>query len=93
MPLIVFECKGIPATRRERIEGLSKPEAGALLPIHSWWSASGHHRPTGLPTVLVCSLWTKIRRLSPNGSGRRSTNGNFVGCLRDSVTDKMCSAV
>jgi hypothetical protein len=52
MPLIVFECKGISATRRERIEGLSKPEAGTLLPIHfvveCEWSSPARRASSGL---------------------------------------------
>jgi len=95
MPLIVFDCKEIPATRRARIQ--TPVEAGGkhvkeqyekgLLPIHfvvEFGCSSPGCRASSGP---CCSLWTKILPLSPNASGRRSTNDSIVSSLRDSMTD------
>jgi hypothetical protein len=80
MPLIVFDCKGITATRRERIQ--AAVEAGGrtsksntrdgLLPIpfvvECAWSSPAHMASS----ARCCSISAQIRLLSPHGSGRQS---------------------
>jgi hypothetical protein len=95
MPVLVFDCKGIPATRRERIEtaveaGTSKSNTrDGLLPIHfvaeCTCSSLAHKASSG----RCCSLWTKILRSSENGFGRGSTRDGIVGSLRGTMRDKM----
>ena len=64
-----------------------------MLPIHfvveCGWSSPVHRASS----ERCCSLWTKIRWLSPNRSGRQSANDSIVGFLLDSTTDKMRGAV
>jgi hypothetical protein len=91
MPLIARES--LPRAARG-LKGLSKPEAGTLLPIHfvveCEWSSPAHRASSGL---CLFGLDEDPAVITQNGSGRRSTNGSFVGCLRDSMTDKMRGAV
>src|SRR6516162_2104056 len=89
MPLLVFDCKGIPATRRERIEGAVDAGGRHVKEQYEGWIAADPFRG-GVRVVITgpqgsdgpcCSLWTKIRRLSFSGSGKRSKSDSKVGYL------------
>ena len=96
MPLIVFDCKGIPATRRERIETAVETGGRHVKEQYEGWIAADPFRG-GVRVVISrpqgssgrCgSLWTKIRRSAPSESGRRSTSESIIGSLGDSRSDK-----
>jgi len=102
MSLIIFDCKGIPATRRERIEiavvaggkHVKEPYEGLDCRLSiSWRSAGGHHRAAARRADGVVRFGRRSGGYSPNGSGRLSRSDGIVGFLLDSTTDKMRDAV
>jgi len=65
MPITVFESKGIPATRRERIEAAVEAAGRHVAAPHEAWIAADLFRggfkvlitgPHGFERTLVCAL-------------------------------------
>jgi hypothetical protein len=101
MPLIIFDSKGIPATRRERIEAAVESGGKHVKEQYAGWIAADPFRggarvvitgPQGFERAALFALdedpavlTQRVRETIPNDS--------IVGFLLDSTTDKMRGAV
>jgi hypothetical protein len=85
MPIIIFDCKGVPATRRERTKPPSKLAAGMFGSptkrgsrlIHFAEDCGCWSLAHGDSSGRSFSTWMKTRQLLPSGSERPLTNERY----------------
>jgi hypothetical protein len=83
MSLLVFDCKGIPATRRERIEAAVEAGGKHVKEQYEGWIAADPFRGGVQWSLLAhrvssgrcCSLWMKIRQAVEAGRGHHLPAG------------------
>jgi hypothetical protein len=89
MPLIVLDCKGIPATGRERIETAVESGGRHVKEQYEGWIAADPFRggvrvvitgPLGFEQAVLFAL-DEDPAVITQRVGRRSTNDSIVGLL------------